>query len=203
MGTNNVEGHIQNALFIISSGTNDLAANYFFSPVRRSQYSVAEYQNFMLQNAKRFVQGLLDLGARKIAIIGLPPIGCSPSLLALNYQHECIETYSIPAKQFNQILQEELKAMQNANPGVLLTYADMYEPLQGIIKNYKESGYVESSRGCCGTKIPETSYLCTHLTPVCPDRSKYIFWDAVHPTERVYQYLFTTLRKSSKGCCGT
>ncbi|PIA46871.1 hypothetical protein AQUCO_01500422v1 [Aquilegia coerulea] len=194
MGTDNVERHIQNAIFLISCGTNDLAANYFISPVRRSQYSVAEYQNFMLQNAKHFVQGLLDLGARKIAMVGLPPIGCLPFLLALNHQHECIETYSIAAKQFNQMLQEELKAMQNANPGVLLIYADIYEPLQGIIQNYKESGYVESSRGCCGTEISETSYLCTHLTPVCPDRSKYIFWDAVHPTERVYQYLFTTLR---------
>ncbi|PIA31941.1 hypothetical protein AQUCO_04700064v1 [Aquilegia coerulea] len=194
MGTDNVESHIQNAIFFISCGTNDLAANYFVSAVRHSQYSITDYQNLMLQNAKKILQGLLDLGALTIGIVGLPPIGCLPFLLTLNHQHECIETYSIAAQEFNQMLQEELRVMQNANPGILLIYGDIYEPLQGIIQNYKKSGYDESSRGCCGTGKLETSYLCNSLTPICPDRSKYIFWDAIHPTERVYQYLFTTLR---------
>ncbi|PIA31313.1 hypothetical protein AQUCO_05100089v1 [Aquilegia coerulea] len=169
MGTDNVESHIQNAIFLINCGTNDLAINYFVLPVRRRQYSIAEYQNLMLQNAKKFVQGLLDLGARRIGIVGLPPIGCLPILLTLNHQHECIETYSIAAKQFNLMLQEEMKAMQNANPRVLLIYDDIYEPLQGIIQNYKEFGYDESSRGCCGTGRLEMSYLCNCLTPICPD----------------------------------
>ncbi|KAF5206145.1 GDSL esterase/lipase [Thalictrum thalictroides] len=194
MGTAQMESHIQNAVFVISCGTNDLAANYFISPVRRGQYSIAQYQNLMLQNAKTFLQGLLSLGARKIGIVGLPPIGCLPFLLTLNNQQECIESFSTAAKQYNQMFQVELKNIQNANPGVVLAYADIYEPLQHIIQTYKESGYDERSRGCCGTGLLEVSYLCNHLAPLCPDRSKYIFWDAIHPTEKVYESLFTSLR---------
>ncbi|KAJ0971644.1 hypothetical protein J5N97_019603 [Dioscorea zingiberensis] len=49
---------INNAMFIVSAGTNDFATNYIPLPIRRKMFSVADYQGFVLQNLQEFLQGL-------------------------------------------------------------------------------------------------------------------------------------------------
>ncbi|PIA31312.1 hypothetical protein AQUCO_05100088v1 [Aquilegia coerulea] len=197
LGTDKIESLFRNAAFIISCGTNDLAENYFTAPVRRYQYNITDYQNLLVQNVRTFVQSLLDLGARKFGFVGMPPIGCLPVIVTLNspsaiLQRGCIDEYSIAAKQFNQKLKAELKTMQNnlANSGIIIVYADIYEPLLDIIQNYKKFGFDEWRKGCCGSGLVELGYLCNRHIAVCPDPSKFIFWDSIHPTEKVYYLLF-------------
>ena len=55
-------------------------------------------------------------------------------------------------------------------------------------------GFEEAANGCCGSGIIETSILCNPKSYVCPDASKYVFWDSVHPTERTYYIIFQNLR---------
>lgn len=55
-------------------------------------------------------------------------------------------------------------------------------------------GFEEVSTGCCGTGYIEASILCNMNSAICDDASKYVFWDAVHPTEKAYYYVFTTIR---------
>lgn len=43
--------------------------------------------------------------------------------------------------------------------------------------------------GCCGTGVLETGQLCGKLAPICSDPSKYLFWDAAHPTQAAYKIL--------------
>ncbi|KAF5206147.1 GDSL esterase/lipase [Thalictrum thalictroides] len=197
MGTEKTESHFRNAVFFISCGTNDLAENYFIAPIRRYQYNSTDYQNLLLQNARTFFQSLLDVGARKIGIVGIPPIGCLPVIVTLNsknaiLQRGCIDEYSIVAKQFNQKLEAEVKTMQNnlLHSGIKIVYSDIYEPLLDIIHNYKHFGFDEWRRGCCGSGLLELGYLCNRHIPICPDPSKFIFWDSIHPTEKVYYLLF-------------
>lgn len=54
---------------------------------------------------------------------------------------------------------------------------------------YWPTGFVETKRGCCGTGLVEFGPLCTPVTPTCEKASKYLFWDAAHPTEPAYQYM--------------
>jgi len=51
------------------------------------------------------------------------------------------------------------------------------------------AGFGQARSGCCGTGLVEVAYSCNSKTPTCPDASKYVFWDAVHPTSRVYAIL--------------
>ncbi|KAL5715885.1 hypothetical protein ACHQM5_017647 [Ranunculus cassubicifolius] len=204
MGNEKMESHIRNAVFFVSCGTNDFGVNYFNHPVRRTQFNVSDYQKFVIENTRKFLQGLLDLGALKIGVVGLPPIGCLPVLVTENSfstfpQRQCVESYSAVAKQYNLLLQNELQTIQKtvADSGVLMVYADIYEPLLNLIKSPKNYGFEDWNKGCCGTGLVETIFLCNPMSLVCPDPSKFIFWDSIHPTEKVYYLLFLELREST------
>lgn len=45
-------------------------------------------------------------------------------------------------------------------------------------------------QGCCGTGFVETGILCALDDALaCDDADKYVFFDAVHPSERAYKII--------------
>lgn len=58
------------------------------------------------------------------------------------------------------------------------------------------TGFEESTNGCCGTGLFEASFLCNPKSLACPDASKFVFFDSIHPTEKTYYYVFKSLRKT-------
>lgn len=50
------------------------------------------------------------------------------------------------------------------------------------------AGFVEGSKGCCGTGTTEYGDTCGGMS-TCSDADKYVFWDAVHPTEKIYKII--------------
>ncbi|KAK6917647.1 GDSL lipase/esterase [Dillenia turbinata] len=184
-GKERTQEHISKAVFIVSAGTNDFVINYYGLPLRRSQFSVLDYQNLLLQQANELYQGLWDEGARRIAVIGLPPMGCVPAVITLmgpkaNFRHDkCEEEYNNVAQAYNKKLQSELNNLQEkwAYSGTRIFYVDIYYSLNNIIRSY--------------TKY--ASFLCNPHSPLCADASKYVFYDSIHPTERTYYEMFRSL----------
>lgn len=201
IGKNRSEAHMKKAAFIISAGTNDFVVNYFLLPFRRKNYSVSAYNHFLIQLLMHFLQGLWAEGGRKIAVVGLPPMGCLPAVITLNSddplaQRDCVESYSSVARTFNQILQKELQSMQSklAESGAKFYYVDSYGPLADMIAGFHKYGFEEAGSGCCGSGYVEAAFLCNAKTDTCPDASKYVFWDSIHPTQKVYYNLFLAAR---------
>ncbi|KAF9608727.1 hypothetical protein IFM89_010859 [Coptis chinensis] len=198
IGKGEMEARITKSAFIVSAGTNDFVLNYFALPVRRKQYTITEYQDFLVQNTRNFIQALVDLGARKIGVVGVPPIGYLPLVMTLSSDNRTLlESYTELAKEYNQKLQNELQSIMNnssAYPGLQVVYTGIFEALLDIIQNYTKHGFEESRRGCCGTGLMELGFLCNINTVVCPDRSKFIFWDSIHPTDKTYNLLFLAFR---------
>lgn len=50
------------------------------------------------------------------------------------------------------------------------------------------AGFVEGSKGCCGTGTIEYGESCRGMS-TCSDPDKYVFWDAVHPTQKMYKII--------------
>ncbi|PON77922.1 Lipase [Parasponia andersonii] len=147
------------------------------------------------------VKSLWAEGARRIAVVGLPPMGCLPAVITLNSPNAfqsrgCIEKYCSVARDYNKILQNELHFMQRSLAifGARIAYVDIYEPVIELIKEHKRYGFDEIYNGCCGTGYLEASFLCNPLSYACPDANKYMFWDSIHPTEKTYNYAFKSLR---------
>ncbi|KAG4955983.1 hypothetical protein JHK85_042363 [Glycine max] len=199
LGKRRIENHVKNAAFFISAGTNDFVLNYFALPVRRKSHSILAYQQFLIQHVKQFIQDLLVEGARKIAITGVPPMGCLPLMITLNspnafFQRGCIDKYSSIARDYNLLLQHELHGMQlqlnMSTPDAKIYYVDTYKPIADMIQARKRFGFDEVDSGCCGSGYIEASILCNKLSNVCLDPSKYVFWDSIHPTEKTYHNIF-------------
>ncbi|CAK9152562.1 unnamed protein product [Ilex paraguariensis] len=188
---------IKNALFFVSAGTNDFVVNYFTVPIRRKSYNLPTYMAFLLQQVQLFMQGLWDEGARRIGMAGLPPMGCLPIVITINAisRRGCIDFFSAVAREYNIMLLNELSAMQFrlANIGARIAYMDIYGPLADMTQGHK-FGFAEVSSGCCGTGLLETAFLCNPTSFVCPDASKYVFFDSIHPTEKTYSIIFQSLQ---------
>ncbi|KAK2393655.1 GDSL esterase/lipase EXL3 [Trifolium repens] len=184
LGKQGTENHIKKAVFFISAGTNDFALNYFTLPIRRKSFTLLGYQQFLIQHVKEFIQGLLAEGAQRIAITGVPPIGCLPVMITLNspnafLQRDCIQQFSSTSRDYNLLLQRELQTMQlqlkSSNSNAKIYYIDIYGPLANMIQSHQKYGFEEIDSGCCGSGYIEATILCNKFSNLCPDPSKSAF----------------------------
>ncbi|XVE78380.1 hypothetical protein DITRI_Ditri13aG0140300 [Diplodiscus trichospermus] len=163
------------ALYLMSLGTNDFLENYYIFPTRRSQFSVREYQDFLLGLGENFIRELHGLGVRKLSLTGLPPMGCLPleratNILGLN---ECQDEYNNVALGFNRKLEDLVAKLNKDLPGMRMVSAPAYEILYQIITRPSLFGFEVTVEACCSTGTFEMSYLCSQYNPfTCSDANK-------------------------------
>ncbi|KAF9618449.1 hypothetical protein IFM89_001172 [Coptis chinensis] len=189
LGDEKANETVREALYLVSLGTNDFLENYYRpTSIRASQFTVEQFQDYIIGLARDFVKDLYNLGARKISLTGLPPMGCLPLERASNYvfwSGGCNERYNQVATDFNRKLQDIVVELNKELHGIALVFSDTYGILFDIIQKPQNYGFENAAKGCCGTGMFEMSYLCNQYSPfTCTDAGKYVFWDAFHPTER-------------------
>ncbi|CAH9120538.1 unnamed protein product [Cuscuta epithymum] len=185
LGENETNFITENSLLWVLSGSNDIAITYFTLGLRRLQYTIDAYTDFMVESASSFIQELYGIGTRRIGVFSQVPIGCVPAMRTLNGGNSwnCAEKQNEVAKLVNAKLSDEIDFLSKTLPGVKLVFIDLYHPLLDLIQNPGKYDFEESERGCCGTGKLEASYLCNKFSPTCKEHDKFIFWDSFHPTE--------------------
>ncbi|XP_041007189.1 GDSL esterase/lipase At2g42990 [Juglans microcarpa x Juglans regia] len=189
---------LSEALYLISVGTNDFLENYYALPNRQSQFTIKQYEDFLIILARNFIQELYELGARKISLTGVPPMGCLPLQRTTNIMdnHGCVERYNNLAVEFNGKLKGLVAMLNKELPGLKLVFADAFNVFMQIITRPSIYGFEVVGVGCCGTGTFEMSYLCDPRSPfTCTDANKYVFWDAFHPSEKTNQMISNHLFK--------
>ncbi|WCJ32994.1 GDSL esterase/lipase At4g26790 [Euphorbia peplus] len=187
LGTEKANQVIREALYLISIGTNDFLENYYVLPRRQMQFSVNEYESFLLGISRKFITNLHHLGARKICTSGLPPMGCLPLVRTTNFfsGSKCIEKFNNAAKGFNEKLNRTVTELNKELPKIKLVLSDPYGIAHDMMQNPDSYGFENAAQACCGTGLFEMSYLCNKFNPyTCSDANKYMFWDSFHPTEK-------------------
>ncbi|CAA7409777.1 unnamed protein product [Spirodela intermedia] len=188
-GAEQAEVTLTEALYVISLGTNDFIENYYAIPTRSSHFTVEQYQDF-----------IYAMGARKIDLSGLSPIGCVPISRTANVAGAggCREDYNRVAAGFNSRLQSIAAHLNSALPGARIAFAGVYDLLLDIISRPESYGFENSRLGCCATGLYEMGYVCKPDQPLtCQDATKYVFWDAVHPTESTYRIVASYLMNTT------
>lgn len=198
VGEKNASHIIGNALFMCSIGTNDFVISYYTLQIRRAQMNVEQYQRFLLKEAGNFIQEIYRAGARKLFVIGVAAMGCLPVVRTLYLKQfinrrigktPCFEEQNQVAVSFNEKLKSVLANLMHPLPDLKIVYGDTYDLLSDIVHNPGKFGFETSRIACCGTGSIGVGPCNNNAPFICPDASKYVFWDAVHPTQKVYEIM--------------
>lgn len=127
---------ISEALYLMSLGTNDFLENYYTVPGRGSQFTVQQYEDFLIGIARNFFTQLYNLGARKISLTGVPPMGCLPLERTLNFfdGNDCVEKYNDIGLEFNKKLSDLALELNKDLVGINVVTPDSYNILLQMIR---------------------------------------------------------------------
>ncbi|XP_027339434.1 GDSL esterase/lipase At5g45950 [Abrus precatorius] len=179
---------ISNALYIVSIGTNDFLQNYFLEPTRPKQFSLQQFQNFLLSRFSEDIEAMQRLGCKNLVIVGVPRMGCIPLMKAMNNQQSCVRSLNNVAYSFNAKVLQRLHNLKTKLGLQIAVHVDIYDMIQSAVLNPRKYGFIQGSTGCCGTGVIEYGASCKGMN-TCSDPDKYVFWDAVHPTQKMYEII--------------
>ncbi|GMN55148.1 hypothetical protein TIFTF001_024271 [Ficus carica] len=132
---------LNKALFTLAMGSNDFLCNYLLpvtGAAKRKLISPEEFVEILISKYGLQLTRLYDLGARKIVVSNVGPIGCAPSQRDVNVD-SCVESSNQIAKLFNTQLKRlvsELTSIEGSN----FVYADVYHIVENILDSYASYG---------------------------------------------------------------
>lgn len=94
------------------------------------------------------LQNLYALGARKIGVTTLPPLGCLPTAITLfgSRSNECVERLNTDAVNFNNKLNITSQNLQISLSNLTLAVLDIYQPLHNLVTKPAENGKLVNSK---------------------------------------------------------
>lgn len=183
---------ISNALYALSTGTNDWVNNYYLNLPLQQKYPEDKYIDFLVENIRKYTLELYSLGGRNIALLGLPPLGCVPSQITLhgNGDKGCVKSMNDIALAQNKKIVSLIAEMNKVTPGARIVYIDIYQPIYDAFQDPQKFGFKYARDGCCGTGDLEVAVLCNRaIVTACSNPNEHIFWDSFHPTSHFYSQL--------------
>ncbi|EES19821.1 hypothetical protein BDA96_09G211000 [Sorghum bicolor] len=178
--------HLSRCIFTVGMGSNDYLNNYFMPAFYStgSQYTPEQYAESLADDYSRLLQVMYRYGARKVALIGVGQVGCSPNELAQRSANgvTCVEQINAAVRMFNRRL-VGLVDRFNKLPGAHFTYINIYGIFDDILRSPGAHGLKVTNAGCCGVGRNNGQVTCLPFQMPCANRHEYLFWDAFHPTE--------------------
>ncbi|XP_028190693.1 GDSL esterase/lipase At1g29670-like isoform X2 [Glycine soja] len=150
--------YLEKCLYYVNIGSNDYMNNYFLPQLYPASriYSLEQYAQALIEELSLNLLALHDLGARKYVLARLGRIGCTPSVMHSHGTNgSCVEEQNAATSDYNN----KLKAL-----------VDQFNDSACV------SGFLVSDAACCPSG-------CNPDQKPCNNRSHYLFWDEVHPTE--------------------
>ncbi|KAG2674534.1 hypothetical protein I3760_13G141500 [Carya illinoinensis] len=168
-GRSNVASIISRAIFLVSAGSSDFLQNYYINPLLYLALIPDRFSDILIQSYMRFIQRLYALGARRIGVTTLLPIGCLPATITIfgMGSNVCVERLNNDAVSFNYKLNATFHWLQNNLHDLKLVVFDatnlfmkLPQTLQNMVHQLLLIWFFEVRRACCGTGLLETSILC-------------------------------------------
>ncbi|PWZ27809.1 hypothetical protein Zm00014a_009609 [Zea mays] len=172
---------LSRSLFLVSTGGNDLFA--FFA--RNSTPSDADKRRFVANLVALYqnhVKALYVLGARKFAVIDVPPVGCCPYPRSLHPLGACIDVLNELARGFNEGVRAAMHGLGVSFQGLRYSVGSSHAVVQSIMKHPQRLGFKDVTNACCGSGRFNGKSGCTPNATLCDNRHQYLFWDLLHPT---------------------
>ncbi|CAL9768592.1 unnamed protein product [Musa acuminata subsp. burmannicoides] len=136
---NGTADFLARSLFFVGMGANDYINNYLHPLPRKSRkYTPVAFTQLLIHEYRRQLEDLHDLGARKILVAGVPPLGCTPNQIggSNDSRGECIRSSNTLAVQFNSQVKLLVHQLNTTLPGSSFLFWDTYSLIHNIIDNY-------------------------------------------------------------------
>uniref|UniRef100_A0ACD5VUZ2 Uncharacterized protein n=1 Tax=Avena sativa TaxID=4498 RepID=A0ACD5VUZ2_AVESA len=114
----------------------------------------------------------------------------------------CNEEINSAIAIYNKGLLAMVKRLNNRaggspTPGARLVFLNAVSSGKDLAANAAAYGFTVLDRGCCGVGRNNGQITCLPMQRPCDDRSKYVFWDAFHPTEAANRIIAAKVFNSS------
>ncbi|XP_061359899.1 GDSL esterase/lipase At5g37690-like [Gastrolobium bilobum] len=182
------EDRINKSLFLISVGSNDIL-EFFLYNASNSNNITLELQDLLTSLMiiyQTHLESLINLGARKFAIISVPPLGCVPILRA-NASAPCVVEVNVVAKLFYVAAYGLLLNLSSEFPDMKYSLGNAFDITLTMIDNPAPFRLEDARSACCGNQtlvdgLP-SGIPCSPDAELCEKRNRFLFWDQFHPTE--------------------
>ncbi|KAG2655395.1 hypothetical protein PVAP13_1KG008400 [Panicum virgatum] len=176
-GPRRAEQLVRKATFFISAGTTDLLFHYLPSNLPAQDCQQHCYEDQLIARVANYTQEMRKLGGRRFIFVGLPPIGCLPIVRTLlgTGPDKCHGNMNLLAASFNEKLLKLVQLLKN-EPDTRAAFIDIYTIITKATTEPNDLGTIEVGQTCRGWKT-------------CADPSEYLYWDAVHQTDRMNQII--------------
>ncbi|MCL7046539.1 hypothetical protein MKW94_024629 [Papaver nudicaule] len=207
LGDHGSNKFLARALFVVVMGSNDFIDNYFIpflSIPEQKMLTPKMFVDILISRFRLQLTRLYEMGARKVSVANVGPVGCIPVERAINRilnskpwykaSDSCISEMNDAAMYFNKKLKSLVMEFNTKFVESKFLYVDIYGVFSHVINNYQSYGFENYKGSCCQTLPDPLQGLlpCNPKGEVCKDRSKYVFWDEAHPTDAAY-FIFAKL----------
>ncbi|GLJ48092.1 hypothetical protein SUGI_1015380 [Cryptomeria japonica] len=197
VGAERASSIVSNSLYYLAAGNADWGVSYFFNignaqNNRAMNYTIPQYTDLLINSGLGTITDLYNAGARKFIVAGLSILGCSPSertFLAVAGR-PCNARINDASAYFNRHWAPALSNLESSLPGSTIVYSDIYDIVVDAVAYPFRYGFIDPTRGCCGTGLVEVGRDCARAAAIsCPDASRFLWWDSVHPTSAMYEII--------------
>ncbi|CBI16915.3 unnamed protein product, partial [Vitis vinifera] len=195
-----LSAYLSRSIFVFSIGNNDYLNNYLQPHQYNSSHRYTPQQFAQLLVDSQGLKSLYNLGAWKLVVFELGPLGCLPSTIRKSRSGgKCAEETNALISYFNNGVGAMLKNLTSTLSGSTFIFSQVNWLAYDAMVNPSEYGLKDTRNPCCTTWLNGTLSSIPFLEPY-PNRSEYFFWDAFHITEAACSLIAARCITGSSAC---
>ncbi|XP_042498441.1 GDSL esterase/lipase At1g74460 [Macadamia integrifolia] len=190
IGAKEADKFFQESRYVVAMGSNDFINNYLMPTYSDSwTYSDDGFINYLMTTLDQQLKLLHSLGARQLIVFGLAPMGCIPLQRVLGLTGNCQDKTNKLAIKFNDAAAKLIENLSGNLPNASFIFGNAYNVVEDVINNPHKYGFSNSDSPCCSFGRIRPALTCIPASTLCSDRSKYVFWDEYHPSDRANEMM--------------
>ncbi|XP_008453208.2 GDSL esterase/lipase At1g74460 [Cucumis melo] len=196
IGKEKAKEFFEEARYVVALGSNDFINNYLMPVYADSwKYNDQTFVTYLMETLRDQLKLLYGMGARQLMVFGLGPMGCIPLQRVLSTSGDCQERTNNLALSFNKAASKLLDGLATRLPNATYKFGDAYDVVADVISNPGKYGFSNSDSPCCSFGRIRPALTCVPASVLCKDRSKYVFWDEYHPSDKANELIANELIK--------
>ncbi|CAD6255011.1 unnamed protein product [Miscanthus lutarioriparius] len=178
------------AVFVLSFGADAYARLLARGPAEADaaapKHGRRGFARLLADRVSRAVSELYEAGVRRVAVMGVPPLGCAPRVMWERipaHDGGCVEEANELIEAYNGRLAARLDGLRPQLAGADVVFCDVYKGMMEIISNPSTYGFEETREACCGLGPLRATVGCVSEEMACGTPERHVWWDLYSPTE--------------------